>query len=297
MFDRTLPGLPSTSRGDTPQPSVPTARLVHVFESEGEPECESESAVRTALAAVRAMTTTLQATGAAVGPEERADRLAGLRQIVDLAEAACDVRSGPRRGLISFEHVRTIHRTARAPPPSSRPEGVATLTSLAPQLGVDDLRSAGRHLQHVVDPDGSARHAEEDFGRRWHPLPAARRHELDRRRPRRRVRRRTLRRARPLPGAERPGRRSHCRPTADGLAEVVAGAARSGELPTLAGSTVALQVAVSLGTLTGQDRHPVALAGRSGPTVWLTRRTPTPITWHARGQARSRARCRLAQDA
>ena len=59
------------------------------------------------------------------------------------------------------------HRTARALPPSARPDAVGVLTGLGGQLGVDDLRSAGRHLRHVIDPDGSARHAEEDFNRRW----------------------------------------------------------------------------------------------------------------------------------
>jgi hypothetical protein len=70
-------------------------------------------------------------------------------------------------GHVSYEHLRTIHRTARALPPSARPDGVRVLTGLGTQLGVDDLRAAARHLRHVVDPDGSARHAEEDFHRRW----------------------------------------------------------------------------------------------------------------------------------
>ena len=70
-------------------------------------------------------------------------------------------------GRVSYDHVRSIHRTLRALPPSERDRASETLTGLAPQLGVDDLRATGRYLRHVIDPDGSARQGEEDYGRRW----------------------------------------------------------------------------------------------------------------------------------
>jgi hypothetical protein len=175
-------------------------------------------------------------------------------------------------GHLSYEHLRTIHRTARALPPSTRPDGVGVLTGLGTQLGVDDLRSAGRHLRHVVDPDGSARHAEEDFGRRWlnlapmldgmHYIDGV----LD------------AEAAAGLAAALAPflvptgpeDTRTSDQRRADGLAEVVAVAVRSGELPTMSGATTAMQVEVDLATLTGDQPHPGRIHGTTGSAAWLT---------------------------
>jgi hypothetical protein len=174
-------------------------------------------------------------------------------------------------GPISYEHVRSIHRTLRALPPSARDEASDVLTGLAHQVGVDDLRTAGRHLRQVVDPDGSARHAEEDFGRRWLSLAPL----LD-----------GMHSVTGVLDAETAGRlnsalapflvpagpqdlRSSDQRRADGLAEIVDTAVRSGDLPTLSGSSVALQVDVPLATLTGDAAHPARLAGSHGNPVWL----------------------------
>ncbi|MCZ3387036.1 MAG: HNH endonuclease, partial [Actinomycetia bacterium] len=175
-------------------------------------------------------------------------------------------------GHLSYEHLRTIHRTARALPPSARSTGVDVLTDLGTQLGVDDLRSAGRHLRHVVDPDGSARHAEEDFGRRWLSLAPMLdgMHSIDG----------VLdaETAASLAATLAPFQvptgpddlRTSDQRRADGLAEVVAIAVRSGELPTLAGSTTAMQVEVDLATLTGAQPHPARIPATTGADVWLT---------------------------
>jgi hypothetical protein len=143
---------------------------------------------------------------------------------------------------------------------------------LGTQLGVDDLRSAGRHLRHVIDPDGSARHAEEDFGRRWLSLAPMLdgMHSIDG----------VLdaETAAGLGAALAPflvptgpdDLRTSDQRRADGLAEVVAVAVRSGELPTLYGATTALQVEVDLATLTGDQPQPARISSVTGTDVWLT---------------------------
>jgi len=181
--------------------------------------------------------------------------------------------AGPgSEGHLSYEHLRAIHRTARALPPSARPDGVQALTGLGAQLGVDDLRTAGRHLRHVVDPDGSARHAEEDFQRRWLSLAPMLdgAHSIDG----------VLdaETAAGLAAALAPflvptgpeDLRTADQRRADGLAEVVAVAVKSGELPTLAGASTAMQVQVDLATLTGDHPHPGQIRGTTGTTAWLT---------------------------
>jgi hypothetical protein len=175
-------------------------------------------------------------------------------------------------GHVSYEHVRVIHRTLRALPPSARPEGAQALTALGRQLGVDDLRSAGRYLRQVIDPDGSARQCEEDYQRRWLSLAPMLdgMHSID-----------------GVLGAESaaslsaalapflvPTGPDDCRTAdqrrADGLTEVVTVAVRSGELPTLSGTSTALQVEVPLAVLAGASRTPGRLAGTSHTSAWLT---------------------------
>jgi hypothetical protein len=203
---------------------------------------------------------------------EAAERVRLARSIRgELAPAASAMTTPTDSGSISYEHVRSIHRTLRALPPSARDEASDVLTGLAHQVGVDDLRTAGRHLRQVVDPDGSARHAEEDFGRRWLSLAPL----LD-----------GMHSVTGVLDAETAGRlnsalapflvpagpqdvRSSDQRRADGLAEIVDTAVRSGDLPTLSGSSVALQVDVPLATLTGDAPHPARLAGAHGNPVWL----------------------------
>ncbi len=193
---------------------------------------------------------------------------------VDLGEDAAGPADGDAEstGHLSYEHLRAIARTARALPPSARPDGIDVLTGLGKQLGVDDLRSAGRHLRHVVDPDGSARHAEADFGRRWLTLAplldgmASIDGILD------------AETAAGLSTALAPflvptgpdDLRTTDQRRADGLAEVVATAVRSEQLPTLSGATTAIQVEVDLATLTGTQPHPARIANTTGSAVWLT---------------------------
>ncbi|MEO8107817.1 MAG: DUF222 domain-containing protein, partial [Actinomycetes bacterium] len=176
----------------------------------------------------------------------------------------------------SFEQLRAIHRHTKSLPPSARADATSTLAGLSADLGVDDLRAVGRHLHHVVDPDGSARHAEEDYGRRWltmAPLLDGM-HAID-----------------GVLDAETAGRlntalapflvpsgsddtRTTGQRRADGLSELVNTAIAAEQLPTLSGATTALQVEVSLATLTGGSPLPAQLHSSSATPVWLT---PTAV--------------------
>ncbi|MFL6178267.1 MAG: DUF222 domain-containing protein [Actinomycetes bacterium] len=191
----------------------------------------------------------------------------------DAADVESDllIRQHPE-GRVSYDHVRSIHRTLRALPPSERGRASETLTGLAPQLGVDDLRATGRYLRHVIDPDGSARQAEEDYRRRWLSIAPMLdgMHSID-----------------GVLDAETAGRlnaalapflvpsgpddvRTTDQRRADGLAEVVDAAVRSGDLPWLSGSSVALQVDVPLVTLTGDAPEPARLSATTKTPVWFT---------------------------
>lgn len=173
---------------------------------------------------------------------------------------------------VSFEHVRTIHRTLRTLPPSSRDEAREALTALAHQVSVDDLRAAGRYLRHVVDPDGSARHAEEDFGRRWlsiaplldgmHSISGVLDAET--------AARLNTALAPFLVPTGPSDERSTDQRRADGLADIVHAAVRAGELPDLSGADTALQVDVPAATLLDGAPDPARLVGTSATPTWLT---------------------------
>jgi hypothetical protein len=180
--------------------------------------------------------------------------------------------SPPHISGVSYEHVRSIHRTLRALPPSAREQASETLTGIASQLGVDDLRASGRYLQHVVDPDGSARHVEEDFGRRWLSLAPM----LD-----------GVHSVAGVLDAETAARlqsalapflvpsgpddtRTTDQRRADGLSEIVQTAVKSGSLPVLSGSSVALQIEVPLLALTGAAPNPARLSTTAKTPVWFS---------------------------
>ena len=70
-------------------------------------------------------------------------------------------------GALSYEQVRSIERGVRTLPEQHREHAVAVLNEAAKGLDVAQLRQAVRHLQNVVDPDGSAKTAAERFDRRY----------------------------------------------------------------------------------------------------------------------------------
>jgi hypothetical protein len=202
---------------------------------------------------------------------------------VRIARASRDQLSEPLH-RVSFDKTRVIARSAHALPPSHHEQAVATLTDIAEHVGVDDLRAAARHLKHVVDPDGSLRQAEVDFDRRWltlspmldgmHSVEGV----LD-------AESAGLLRSALAPSAVPSGPhdlRTAAQRRADGLIEIVAAAVRSEGLPSLSGTTTALQVQVSFDGLARTSPDPAQLVSPTG-------RVPTWIT--------DRALSRLACDA
>lgn len=90
---------------------------------------------------------------------------------VRVARAARDEIAGSlldlRDGHVTTGHLTAIERSLRHLPDHVVPEAAVTLGSLARQVDVGRLRTAGRRLQHVVDPDGALRDCEKQFDRRY----------------------------------------------------------------------------------------------------------------------------------
>ncbi|MGB2839121.1 MAG: DUF222 domain-containing protein [Actinomycetes bacterium] len=207
----------------------------------------------------------------------------GFRQAEEVTESAshADGASSPVREVgiedsdnrLSFEQIKVIDRAVRSLPPSSHHDAVAALTQIGSHVGVDDLRATARHLKQVIDPDGSLRQAETDFQRRWltvapmldgmHSVEGV----LD-------TESAALLNSALAPFAVPSGaddRRTAAQRRADGLTEIVAAAVKSGELPTLSGSSTALQVQVSLATLVGGEGDPAQLLSSGSTTpLWIT---------------------------
>jgi hypothetical protein len=76
-----------------------------------------------------------------------------------------------RDGELTYEHLRAVERGTRHLPTEQQPQAVALLTDLAAAAPVPDVRTAGKHLAHVIDPDGSltdaCRHVDAKAGRVW----------------------------------------------------------------------------------------------------------------------------------
>ena len=68
---------------------------------------------------------------------------------------------------LTYEHLRAVERGVRHLPAEHQQAGVELLTELARQAPVGDVRTAGKHLRAVVDPDGSLAHGQQQFDRRY----------------------------------------------------------------------------------------------------------------------------------
>jgi hypothetical protein len=89
---------------------------------------------------------------------------------VRIARRSRDVLAAPvghlRSGGITFDHLRSIDRAVRFIPAGREAEAVALLTDLAVTAPVADVRTAGKHLRLVADPDGTLADCERQFERR-----------------------------------------------------------------------------------------------------------------------------------
>ncbi len=89
---------------------------------------------------------------------------------VRLARRSRDALEAPvrhlRSGGITYDHLRSIDRAVRFIPEGRQAEAVALLTDLAVAASVADVRTAGKHLRLVADPDGTLADCERQFERR-----------------------------------------------------------------------------------------------------------------------------------
>jgi hypothetical protein len=90
---------------------------------------------------------------------------------VRLARASRGLLAGPvtqvRDGRLTYEHLRAVEKSIRHLPQAQQPAAVELLTDLAQVGSVTDVRTAGKHLQYVVDPDGSLSDSCGQFDRRY----------------------------------------------------------------------------------------------------------------------------------
>ena len=85
-----------------------------------------------------------------------------------LADPVAQVRDG----RLTYEHLRAVDKSVRHLPAEQQPQAVALLTDLAQVAPVPDVRTAGKHLAHVLDPDGSLTDTCQQFDRRYLTLAA-----------------------------------------------------------------------------------------------------------------------------
>ncbi len=92
-------------------------------------------------------------------------------QRVRIARASRDLLAEPLErlgaGIIRYDHLTAIERSVRHLPTPDQPSAVSLLTDLAARATVTDVRTAGRHLQFVTDPDGALAESQRQFDRRY----------------------------------------------------------------------------------------------------------------------------------
>jgi hypothetical protein len=90
---------------------------------------------------------------------------------VRIARKARDLLADPveqvRDGAFTYEHLRAVEKSVRHLPQVRQPQAVDLLTDLAQVAPVGDVRTAGKHLQYVLDPDGSLADSCQQFDRRY----------------------------------------------------------------------------------------------------------------------------------
>lgn len=98
-----------------------------------------------------------------ITPAEASERVRLARLARDaLGHATSHLRTGD----ITYDHLRAIERSVRHLPADVGAEAVTVLTDLALAGDVITVRTAGRHLQYVTNPDGALRDSERQFERR-----------------------------------------------------------------------------------------------------------------------------------
>lgn len=98
-----------------------------------------------------------------VTPGEASERVRLARASRTLLDGAVEHLAA---GAMTYDHVRAVERAVRHVPQEHQSDAAEVLTELATQSDVTAVRTAGRHLRFVSDPDGTLRDAERQFERR-----------------------------------------------------------------------------------------------------------------------------------
>lgn len=98
-----------------------------------------------------------------VAPGEASERVRLARASRTLLDGAVKQLAA---GSMTYDHVRAVERAVRHLPREHQSDAAAVLTGLATQSDVTAVRTAGRHLRFVTDPDGTFREAEQQYERR-----------------------------------------------------------------------------------------------------------------------------------
>lgn len=98
-----------------------------------------------------------------VAPGEASERVRLARAARSLLSRSMECL---REGELTYDHVRAVERAVRHLPAEHQPAAADVLTDLAAQSDVTAVRTAGRHLRFVTDPDGALSDAERQFERR-----------------------------------------------------------------------------------------------------------------------------------
>jgi hypothetical protein len=195
-------------------------------------------------------------------------------------------------GRVTFDQVRAIDRAMRRLAQETQPSAVELLTELATRVDAGQVRVAGRHLQHTVNPDGALAEADKQFERRYlHLSPLLDgMTAIDGLLDAEAATTLSTSLAPFLVPAGRHDERSAAQRRADGLVEVARAAMDSGALPELSGQPAQVQVLVPLATLTNTlaDKlttngfpEPASLPESPGGTSFLTAPTLERISCDA----------------
>ena len=103
---------------------------------------------------------------ARLAPGDATERVAIARATHGVDAALAEPHAALAAGRICYDQLRAIHHAVRTLPHPAQPQAVTLLTDLAQRTDTQAVRVAGRHLRHVVDPDGALTAAETDYTRR-----------------------------------------------------------------------------------------------------------------------------------
>ena len=171
-----------------------------------------------------------------------------------LGEAVAKVGAGS----LTYDHLRAVEKSVRHIRHDQQPAAVTVLTDLAEIGSVTDVRTAGKHLQYVLDPDGSLADSCGQFDRRYLTLAplldgmTAVDGLLD-------AEAATLLTAALAPflvPADADDTRTAAQRRADGLVQIIASAADHALLPIVGGERPHLQVIVDPGASPGSATLP-----------------------------------------